>query len=217
MAHTFRTESSELLVDAPIIALRRDQVRMPDGNLAAREIVEHFGATAIVALDEENRVALIRQYRQCVGQRLLELPAGILDKAGEPALDCAQRELMEEAGLAAQHWEVLTDLVTSPGFCDEAVRVYLARGLRDVEKPEGSEEEADLELQWVPIAEAVGMVFRGEIVNSIAIAGIMTAHASLLGVATPRPVDAPFTFRPTRLAQRRQAEGFVEDMKKRNA
>ena len=89
---------------------------MPGGGLADREIVEHFGAVAVVALDKENRLIMVEQYRHSVRQRLLELPAGLLDIAGEDELEAAQRELAEEAGLAAQDWGVLVDLVTSPGF-----------------------------------------------------------------------------------------------------
>ena len=127
MSHEFTVESSEILIDAPIIAVRRDSVVMPGGTPADREIVEHFGAVAVVALDDDNNVALVEQYRHSVGRRLLELPAGLLDVYGEDELDCAKRELVEEAGLQADEWAVLVDLVTSPGFAEEAVRVFVAK------------------------------------------------------------------------------------------
>ena len=144
MSHEFTVTASEVLLDAPIIAVRRDRVIMPGGKEAAREIVEHFGAVAVVALDDNGRVAMVEQYRHSVGERLLELPAGLLDMHEEDELACAQRELQEEAGLAADEWGVLVDLVTSPGFAEEAVRVFLARGLSEVDQPEAEHEEADM-------------------------------------------------------------------------
>ena len=204
MSHDFRTVGSELLVDAPIIAVRRDDVIMPGEIVAQREIVEHLGAVAVVALDENNRVAMVQQYRHSVAQRLWELPAGLLDVKGEDELSGAQRELQEEAGLAAEEWAVLTDLVTSPGFCEEAVRVFLARGLSPVEKlaAEG-DEEADMGFAWVPLAEAVERILAGEIVNSIAVAGVLAAYACVQEGRAARSVDAPFELRPQSLAQRR--------------
>ena len=151
MSHEFTVTGSEVVLDAPIIAVRRDQVVMPGGNEAAREIVEHFGAVAVVALDEHGRVTLVEQYRHSVGERLLELPAGLLDMHAEDELTCAKRELQEEAGLAADEWGVLVDLVTSPGFAEEAVRVFIARGLHEVERPEPENEEADMDFSWVDL------------------------------------------------------------------
>ncbi|MDK8897889.1 NUDIX hydrolase [Corynebacterium sp. MSK004] len=204
MSHEFRTVGTELLVDAPIIAVRRDDVVMPGEVVAQREVVEHLGAVAVVALDENNRIAMVEQYRHSVGKRLWELPAGLLDVKGEDELSGAQRELQEEAGLAAEEWAVLTDLVTSPGFCEEAVRVFLARGLSSVPKlnAEG-DEESDMGFAWVPLAEAVERILVGEIVNSIAVAGILAAYVCVRGDATPRSVDSPFELRPESIAHRR--------------
>lgn len=202
--HEFRTLGSELLIDAPIIAVRRDRVAMPDDHVANREVVEHFGAVAVAAVDDEQRIALVEQYRHSVGRRLLELPAGLLDIKEESEFVGAQRELQEEAGLSAERWSVLADLVTSPGFCDEAVRVYLARDLADVDTMEAvGDEEADMTMRWVPLADAVAMVLRGDIVNSIAVAGILAAQRVVVGGDTARSVDAPFPLRPTALAARR--------------
>lgn len=187
---------------------------MPGGSAARREIVEHFGAVAVVAFDGEN-IAMVKQYRRSVGDHLWELPAGLLDIADEDELTGAQRELMEEAGLEAREWSVLTDLITSPGFCDEAVRVFLAQGLTEVARPEVTgDEEADMLNQWIPLADAVGMVFSGELVNSIALAGVLAADAVLAGRAQARPVSSPFRYRPTALSERRKARGVVPDMKK---
>lgn len=212
-SHDFTVLNSELLVDAPIIALRRDEVRMPGGGSAHREILEHFGAVAVVA-ERDGEIAMVNQYRRSVDERLWELPAGLLDVADEDPLSCAARELAEEAGLGAQHWELLADLFTSPGICDEAVRVYLARGLREVPRPPAEHEEADMDFAWVPIDRARAMVMSGEVNNAIAITGIMTAAEVLSGRATARPADTPFPQRPQALAQRRISQGVAPDMKK---
>lgn len=214
MSHEFEVKDSSVLIDAPILAVRRDRLTMPGGNEADREIVEHFGAVAVVALDREGRVALVEQYRHSVGKRLLELPAGLLDIAGEDELTCAKRELVEEAGLEADDWGVLVDLVTSPGFAEEAVRVFIARGLTEVERPEAENEEADMGQRWVPLDEAAAMVLRGEIVNSIAVAGILAAREIEARGATPRDTGEPFAYRPTALAKRRRAQGIAPDMKR---
>lgn len=214
MMHEFEVQQSELLLDAPIIAVRKDIVSMPGGASAAREIVEHFGAVAVVAVDSKRRIAMVRQYRHSVRRRLWEFPAGLLDVSEEDALVCAQRELAEEAGLAAEKWALLLDLVTSPGFAEEAVRVYLASDLREAPRGEAEFEEADMVLEWVPIEEAQSMVFRGDIVNSIAIAGVMAAARVLAGEAEPRDVSEPFDLRPRSLAERRTAQGVTPDMKR---
>jgi 8-oxo-dGDP phosphatase len=179
---------------------------MPGGTTAVREVVENYGAVAIAALNDDNNIAMVYQYRHPFGRRLWELPAGLLDVAGEPPQLTASRELKEEAGLQARTWQVLVDLDSAPGFSDESVRVYLATGLTEVDRPEAHAEEADMTMSWVPIEEAARRVFSGEIVNSIAIAGILAAHAVTVGFAQPRPVDSPWIDKPTVLAARKAAE-----------
>jgi 8-oxo-dGTP pyrophosphatase MutT (NUDIX family) len=200
--HVFETMSSETLHRGKIFALRTDHVRMPGGKVATREVVEHYGAVAVVAMDDNDNIPMIYQYRHPFGRRLWELPAGLLDIGGEASHVTAARELREEAGLEAHTWRVLVDLDSTPGFSDESVRVYLATGLTDVGRPEAHDEEADMTMRWYPIEEAVRRVFRGEIVNSIAVAGILAAHAVAKGFAQPRPVDAPWPDRPTAFAAR---------------
>jgi ADP-ribose pyrophosphatase len=201
--HTFPVAESRDIYRGRVMAVRADQVEMPGGRLATREIVEHYGAVAIAALDADNRLAVIDQYRHAVRRRLCELPAGLLDVPGEDPAVTAARELAEEAGLAATEWSVLLDVVPSPGFTDESVRVYLARGLSEVDRPDpGDDEEADLSSGWLPITEAVAGVFTGEIVNAVSVAAVLAVQAVLGGVATPRPVDAPWRDRPSAFAQR---------------
>lgn len=199
--HDFVTESSETVYAGKILALRLDEVQMPGGAVARREVVEHFGAVAVVALDDNDRVAMVYQYRHPVGRRLWEIPAGLLDVGGEAPALTAARELHEEAGLAAENWSVLADIVTSPGFSDESVRIFLATGLSEIGRPEAEHEEADLTLDWLPLAAAVQQVLAGEIVNSIAVAGILAAHA-VSDRSTLRPADSPWTDLPRAFAAR---------------
>jgi len=204
--HVFETASSETLYTGNIFALRRDRVLMPGGTTAVREVVEHYGAVAVVALDDEGNMPMVYQYRHPFGRRLWELPAGLLDVAGEPPHLTAARELQEEAGLRASTWRVRIDLDSTPGFSDESVRVYLATGLSEVARPEAHHEEADMTVQWYTLAEAARKVFSGEIVNAIAIAGILAAHAVTNGFAQPRPVDSPWIDKPTAFIARQAAQ-----------
>jgi ADP-ribose pyrophosphatase len=201
--HDFTTVDSETIYVGKIFALRADEVRMPGGRTARREVVEHYGAVGIVAMDETNNVALIHQYRHPVERRLWELPAGLLDTGGEGPHLTAARELEEEAGLKARDWSVLVDVISAPGFSDECVRIYLATVISDIGRPEAHDEEADLKLQWFPLVDAVEMVLSGEIVNSLAVAGILAARTIDRDVQELRPVDAPWPDKPTRFAARR--------------
>lgn len=204
--HEFETISSETVYRGAIFALRRDRVRMPGDTTAVREVVEHYGAVAIVAMDDDNNIAMVYQYRHPLGRRLWELPAGLLDASGEPAHLTAARELQEEAGLQASSWQVLVDLDSTPGFSDESVRVYLATGLSAAEQPEAHHEEADMTWQWFPLAQAARKVLTGEIVNAIAVAGILAAHAITNGLAQPRPVDSPWIDKPTAFMARKTTQ-----------
>lgn len=194
------------MYDGAIITLRVDDVEMPGGRVAEREVVEHFGAVAILARDDDGRVAMVRQYRHPLGHRLLELPAGLLDQADEEPLAAAQRELAEETDLAADSWHVLVDLALSPGFTDEALRLYLAEGLHHLDAAERVDEEADMLVEWVPLDDAVAQVFAGEIVNATSVAGILAAAAARDSTIALRGVDAPWPDEPTALRDRR-AEG----------
>ena len=212
--HNFDTVASEVIYRGKIVALRVDEVRMPGGNTAQREIVEHFGAVGVVAIDSGDNIILVYQYRHPLGRRLWELPAGLLDVCGEPPHLTAARELREEAGLEAKQWRVLVDLDLAPGCSDESVRVYLATGLTRVQRPESHDEEADMTLRWFALADAVRMVFAGEIINSVAVSGILAARAwTGTGAGTGagagaggqplRPVTADWQDKPSRFAARR--------------
>jgi 8-oxo-dGDP phosphatase len=147
---------------------------------------------------------MIHQYRHPLARRLWELPAGLLDSPQESPVEAAQRELAEEVGLAAAEWSLLVDVSASPGFTDESVRVFLARGLSVVDRGAIEDsEEADLRVRRFPLADAVRMVLAGEIVNASSAAGLLAAHTVLVGNVPPRPVDAPWPDRPHRFASRR--------------
>lgn len=188
--------SSEVLGQGSLVRLRRDTVRMPDGEVVGRDILEHPGAVAVVALDAAERVLLIRQYRHPVGRLLWEIPAGLRDVAGEPLRLTAERELVEEAGYRAGQWRVLTDTFSTPGISTERLRIFLARGLAEVPEAERSyvreHEEAHLTLAWLPLEEAVRRVLAGELHNGVTAVGILAAYAACEGAFTAlRDADSP--------------------------
>ncbi|HEX3782693.1 MAG TPA: NUDIX hydrolase [Pseudonocardiaceae bacterium] len=201
--HSFDVVSTQDIYKGRVVALRADEVRMPGGRTARREVVEHFGAVAIAALDEKDQLVLIHQYRHPLGHRLWELPAGLLDEPGEAPVLAAARELAEEVGLAAARWETMIEVAASPGFTDEVVRVFLARELTEVHREVADgDEETDLTIRRVDLAEAVRMVMAGQIINASAVAGILAVQAVLTGTVTTRPAEAPWSSRPTRFAGR---------------
>ncbi|MDV8023076.1 NUDIX hydrolase [Rhodococcus sp. IEGM 1330] len=203
--HEFTILDSSVPYSGAILALRLDQVAMPNGRQAEREVIEHHGAVGILAVDDQDRVVMIEQYRHPVGRRLWELPAGLLDEPGEQPVLAAQRELAEETGLAAETWSVLVDVLASPGFTDEAVRIFLAQGLTEVDRPEAHDEEADIELSYVPVDEAVRRALSGEIVNASAVAGVLALAAARAAGSELRPADAPWPDLPTAFENRKSS------------
>jgi 8-oxo-dGTP pyrophosphatase MutT (NUDIX family) len=184
---------TETVYDGRVITLVKDTVAMPGGGDSVREVVRHPGAVAVVAVDDDENVVLLRQYRHPVGGYLWELPAGLRDADGEPPLETAKRELAEEVQLAAERWSLLTTSFSTPGFCDEQVLVYLAEGLSEVDRPEGftvEHEELDLQVQRVPLADAVQRVFDGGIRNAAAVIGLLAAAQQRAADPKLRPVDA---------------------------
>lgn len=203
--HDFRTVSSRIVYSGAILALRLDQVEMPGGRVVEREVIEHHGAVAVAALDENGDLVLVDQYRHPIGRRLLELPAGLLDEPGEDPLTAARRELAEETGLAARTWSVLVDVALSPGFTDESLRVYLATDLYRTDRPEPELEEADLRLVRMSVEDAVRAALAGEIVNATAVAGVLALSTARASGIEPRPADAPWPGMPTRFLDRKSA------------
>ena len=174
------TVSSEAVWHGRIFDVMVDQVVFEPGHAPQRrDYITHPGGVGIVALREGASgpdVLLLRQYRQALGRRIWEVPAGLRDVAGEPLIVTAQRELREEADLEAADWKVLLDLYTSPGCSNEHLRIYLARDVRPVESfYQRSGEEAAIELQWVNLDRAVQMIFQGEISNPSATCGVLAA------------------------------------------
>jgi ADP-ribose pyrophosphatase len=166
--------SSQHVYQGRVLNLRVDDVRLPDGKQTIREVVEHHGAVAIVALDENNNVLLVRQYRHAAGRLLVELPAGTLEPGEEP-LACAARELGEETGYRAATFEPLITIYPSPGYSTEVVHIFIARSLQA--GPAHPESDEYIELMHMPLGEAVAMIARGEveIYNGIAVTGLLAA------------------------------------------
>jgi ADP-ribose pyrophosphatase len=194
---TVEVASSEVVFDGYIWDVRRESFDY-NGTTLRRDFVDHSGAVAIFALDDEDRVLLIKQYRHPVRRREWEPPAGLLDVAGEPPLDAAKRELEEEVDLQADRWDVLVDYVTTPGGNNEAIRIFLARGLRSTAQPFAREgEEADMELRWVGLDDVVDAVLASTVQNPSLVIGALAAQASRArGWSTLRPADDPWSTRP---------------------
>jgi ADP-ribose pyrophosphatase len=155
-----------------VLTLNLERVRLPNGRVAELEIAHHPGGAAVVALDAEGRVCLLRQFRHAAGGWLDELPAGKLD-GGEPPLECAVRELGEEAGMRAARWDKLGEYLSSPGVFTEVIHVYLARDLTPV--PSAPEEHEVFEVRWLPMPEAVALASRGELRDGKSLVGLFWA------------------------------------------
>jgi 8-oxo-dGDP phosphatase len=192
--------SSETSFEGRIWTIRSEGVVMPDGVVAVRDYMDHPGAVGVLALDEQRRVLLVRQYRHPVRHRLWELPAGLLDVPGENPLHAAQRELYEEAHTKAADWRVLVDFYSSPGGSSEALRIFLAQDLAeaDGELFEAEHEELDLQLGRVDLDELVRLVLAGELHNGALVTAVLAARAALdgPGLESLRPAQAPWPARP---------------------
>jgi 8-oxo-dGTP pyrophosphatase MutT (NUDIX family) len=192
-AESWPVVASQPLLKNWLISVRSDTVRLPDNNQAERTVVTHPGAVAVLALDQAQRVLMIRQYRHPVGRELWEIPAGLRDADGESPLQTAQRELLEETGYRASEWHTLIDYYGSPGFSTEELRVFLARGVERADSGYHREaEEKYIVTDWVPLTEAIRLALAGKLHSGPAIAGVLAGYAaSTQGFAGLRPATAP--------------------------
>ena len=169
--------ASENIFDGNLLHVRRDTVKLPNGKTATREWIKHPGASSVIPMLEDGSVILVKQYRYPVGKITLEVPAGKLDAPGEDPLCCARRELEEETGLNADHWQLLSRVVTTPGFCTERISIFLARGLSQHEAHTDPDEF--VRVKKVPFAEAVQDVLTGKLYDQKTALGILLAKAAL--------------------------------------
>ena len=170
--------SRKTMFEGKIMNVYVDEVSLPNGKTGIREVVDHVDGVGVLAIDDEDRVLTVTQYRYVFGKNLLEIPAGKLDRADEDPLDCAVRELEEETGLQAETMTLLTSVLTTPGFCTEKIGIYLAQGLS-----QGSthpDEDEFLDLVRMPLDEAVELVMRGDIRDGKTICGLLMAREALL-------------------------------------
>lgn len=203
---TWPVAEHRLLAKGAVSSFVEETVLTPDGQPLERQFTLHPGAVGIIALDDQERVALVRQYRHPVRHRLIEPPAGLLDVDGEEYLPAAQRELAEEVGLAATDWRVLSEEFTSPGGLAESMRMFLARGLSDTSAPEGfvkHGEEAHMDTVWASLDDLVAAVLAGRLHSPTLITGVLSAWAAKTrdGFDALRPADAPWPAREEFLAR----------------
>lgn len=169
--------SSETLFDGKVVHLERWQVRLPNGASAVREVIKHIGAAAVVPVDDEGNITLVRQHRVAIDEMTWEIPAGKLDAADEDPLVCARRELEEETGLHASDWQLLSRVVTTPGFCTERISIYLATGLSQHQAHTDADEF--LRVKKIPFTEAVHEVLQGRLFDQKTALGILLAQEAL--------------------------------------
>ncbi|HUN34462.1 MAG TPA: NUDIX hydrolase [Trebonia sp.] len=171
-------ESSTEVFRNRLIAVRNDNVRMPGNNVAERTVVSHPGAVAVLALDHDGRALMIRQYRHPAGRLMWELPAGLRDHPGEPLVEVAKRELLEETGYRAGTWHTLVDHYSSPGISNERLRIFLARDL-DLAPDSGyvrTDEESLIVTGWLLLPDAMRAIMGGKLHNSATIAGLLAGY-----------------------------------------
>lgn len=167
-----KTITSETLYEGKIISLRVEEVSLPDGNQAKRELVKHPGAVALIPITDEGKIVLVKQYRKALDRLLLEIPAGRIEPNEAPKLT-ASRELEEETGLGAKSVTYLQSFATSPGFADEVIHLYLAEGLYEIENPAAGDEDEFIETLAVTIEEAEALVASGEIYDAKTVFSIL--------------------------------------------
>ena len=187
--------SGEEVFHGKIINVEHWQVALPDGKTALREIVKHNGAVAIVPVDENGCVTMVRQHRVAIDRFTWEIPAGKLDTPTEDPFSAAKRELEEETGLRAENWQFLTRIDTTPGFCTERISLYLATGLSQHETH--PDEDEFLHLTRIPLAEAAALCMKGDLRDSKTIIGLLMASRLLSEGASALPEALPCMQRGT--------------------
>ncbi|PNI08081.1 ADP-ribose pyrophosphatase [Arthrobacter sp. AFG7.2] len=197
-----RLLSTEKVYEGRIWDVVSDSFQLQEtGGALTRDYIDHPGAVAVLPMNDDGEILLLKQYRHPVGMDLWEIPAGLLDIEGEDFVVGAARELAEEADLAAGTWNVLADFFNSPGSSSEAIRIYLARDLTDVphhERHERTDEEAEIEFHWIKLDDAVESVLAGRLHNPSAVVGILAAAAArAAGYEGLRPADAPWPAHPS--------------------
>lgn len=167
------TVESKCVYRGRALTLNEERATFPDGRQAILEVVRHPGGAGALALDEDGRICLIRQFRYAAGGWLWEIPAGRLE-SGEAALHCARRELAEEAGIQAADWQPLGTLLPSPGICDERIHLFLARDL--VQVPTAHEAGEYIEIHWLSLDEGLARICAGEIVDAKTVIALQQAR-----------------------------------------
>ncbi|WP_341877519.1 NUDIX hydrolase [Defluviitalea saccharophila] len=167
-----KTVSREEIYKGAIVSLVKDTITLPNGKTAQREVVLHNGASAVVPMDNEGNILLVRQYRHPAGKELLEIPAGLLED-GEDPLECAKRELEEETGYKASEFSHIFSTYSAIGFCTEKIHIYLAKGL--YEGKQNLDEDEFVNIEKYPLEEALQMIFDGRIEDGKTVCGILAA------------------------------------------
>ncbi len=196
--------SSEEIYPGKIIRVEKWQVELPSGGTALREIVRHNGASAVVPVDEFGQVTMVRQHRIAIDKMTWEIPAGKLDSPDEDPFDAARRELEEETGLQAAHWQKLTSMYTTPGFCNERISIYLATGL--TQHPSHPDADEFLGLKKIPLDDAIAQCASGELQDGKTLVGLLLAKQALLAQDVPFPGAYSSIQRPSALQSSRKAE-----------
>lgn len=174
-----KTISSKEIFSGKIVNLKVDTVKLPNGKISTREIIQHPGAVAIVALTQKEDVLMVKQYRKAPESALLEIPAGKLEK-NETKEECAQRELMEETGYCACDMEYVTSFYTSPGFTNELIHLFFARNIK--QRQMQCDEDEYIKLEYIPLDNAISKIYKGEIKDSKTITGLLLYYLKLKDV-----------------------------------
>jgi ADP-ribose pyrophosphatase len=187
----FDVLESQVVFTGRVLEVVVDRVRIPDGREMTWEVVRHPGASAVVPVADDGRVLLVRQSRHTVASRLLEIPAGKLDRKGEDPRACAQRELEEETGYRCRTLHPLGSFLSSPGFSDERIHLFLATGLEYEGRPGGTDEGDDIAVEWLPLVDAVAAVRAGTIEDAKSALGILLAAGHEAVPASPNGRNQP--------------------------